>query len=120
MQKSGIDYPKRGEIFVADLEPGFGREFRKKRPALIISNNLFNETFPTVVAIPFSSIVPEFVGPDVVKFPKQKGLEKKSALITTQVRAIDKSRLTKKMGKISKQRLLEVEEAVKLVLGISQ
>lgn len=117
MQKFGTDYPKRGEIFIADLEPGYGREIRKKRPALIISGNDFNQTFPTVVMVPFSSIVPEFVGPDVVKFNSIKGLYKQSALITTQIRAVDKSRLIKKVGKISKSKMKEVEESLKLVLG---
>lgn len=118
-RKSGKDYPKRGEIFITDLEPGYGREMRKKRPALIISDNNFNQTFPTVVIVPFSSIVPEFVGPDVIKFINQKGLGKQSALIATQIRSIDKNRLMKKVGKISKQRLSEVVEALKLILGLS-
>lgn len=118
MQKSGKDYPKRGEIFIADLEPGYGKEIRKKRPALIISGNDFNKTFPTVVTIPFSSIVPDFVGPDVIKFFNIKGLVKESALITTQIRSIDKVRLIKKVGKISEPKMQEVEGALKLVLAI--
>lgn len=119
MQKSGKDYPKRGEIFIADLEPGYGKEIRKKRPAIIISGDDFNKTFPTVVTIPFSSIVPDFVGPDVIKFNNNiKGLVKESALITTQIRSIDKVRLIKKVGKISKPKMQEVEGALKLVLAI--
>lgn len=120
MQKSGKSYPKKKEIFIADLDPGYGREIRKKRPVLIASSDSFNQAFPTVVIIPFSSIIPGFVGPDVIKFSRQKGLEKESALITTQIRSIDKDRLIKKIGKISKQKFLEVEEAVKLVLGLEK
>lgn len=118
MQKFGKSYPKRREIFIADLDPGYGREIRKKRPVLIVSGDNFNQIFPTVVVVPFSSIVPEFVGPDVIKFSGQKGMEKQSALITTQMRSIDKDRLIKKIGKISKQKMAEAEDAIELVLAM--
>lgn len=111
-------YPKRGEIYLADLNPGFGREIHKKRPVLIISTNALNKTLPTVVVIPYSSIVPQFVGLDVVIFLSRRGLDKKSALIVNQIRSVDKVRLGKKIGKITKAKLLEVEESLKIVLGI--
>lgn len=118
MQKLGKDYPKRGEIYITDLEPPFGREMHKKRPALIISNNTLNQSLPTVIAIPFSSIIPSFLGPDAVKFVQQKGLDKNSALIINQIRVIDKDRIIKKVGKISKIKMGEVCEAIKVVLEI--
>lgn len=118
MQKPGQIYPKRGEIYIANLESPFGREMRKKRPALIVSNNTLNQTLPTVIAIPFSSIIPEFMGPDTVRFLKQKGLDKDSALIINQIRVIDKNRLMKKVGRISKIKMSEVCDAVKVVLEL--
>lgn len=110
-------YPKRGQIFIADLNPSLGHEIHKKRPVLIISNNTLNRDLPTVVIIPFSSIIPQFIGPDVVLFTSQKGLDKKSALIVNQIRAIDRERLKEKVGSISKGKIKEVEEAIKIVLG---
>lgn len=118
-QKSGKSYPKRGEIYIADLKPSFGREIGKVRPALIISDNALNKVLPTVIAIPFSSIIPQDIGPDFVKFSNQKGLKKTSVLVVNQLGAIDKIRLVKKIGKISKQRLLDIENALELVLGFS-
>lgn len=118
MQKSGKNYPKRGEIYIADLKPSFGREIGKTRPALIISDNALNKVLPTVIVIPFSSIVPQNIGPDFVKFSNQKGLKKTSVLVVNQLGAIDRLRLVEKVGKISKQKLSEVEEAIKLVLGL--
>ena len=120
MQKSGKDYPKRGEIYIADLNPGFGREMHKKRPALVISLNNLNQVLPTVILIPFSSIVSQNIGPDFVKFPNQKGLDKNSALVVNQLGTVDKIRLIKKVGKISENKMQEVEEALKLVLGLAQ
>lgn len=119
-QKSGKSYPKRGEIFIADLDPAYGREIHKKRPVLIISNDNINQIYPIIISIPFSSILPEFIGPDVVKFLDQKGLEKRSSLIVNQTRSIDKNRLVKKIGKVSKVKLKEVEESLKIVLGFSE
>ena len=120
MRKSGKNYPKRGEIYIADLDPAYGREMHKKRPVLIISNNSLNEILPTIIMIPFSSIVPLDLGPDFVKFLNQKYLNKESTLVVNQLGAIDKVRLIKKIGKISKIKLREVEEAAKLVLGITE
>lgn len=119
-QKSGKSYPKRGEIFIADLDPAYGREIHKKRPVLIISNDNINQIYPIIISIPFSSIMPEFIGPDVVKFLDQKGLDKRSSLIVNQTRSIDKNRLVKKIGKVSKVKLKEVEESLKIVLGFSE
>lgn len=109
-------YPKRGEIFIADLNPSLGHEIHKKRPVLVVSNNILNQTLPTVVVIPFSSIIPQFIGPDIVPFSSQKALDKKSALIVNQIRAIDKQRLKEKVSSISKGKIKEVEEALKIVL----
>ncbi|MBI2330311.1 type II toxin-antitoxin system PemK/MazF family toxin [Candidatus Daviesbacteria bacterium] len=114
------NYPKRGEIFIADLNPPFGREIHKKRPVLVISNNILNQVLPTVIIIPFSSIVPEFIGPDMVKVNKQKGLDKSSTLIANQMRAIDRERLVKRSGKLSKMDLEQVEEAMKIVLDLKE
>lgn len=115
-KKLKTNYPKRGEIFVADLSPSLGHEIHKKRPVLIISHNSLNQTLSTVVVLPFSSITPQFIGPDIVVFISQKGLDKKSALIVNQIRAIDKKRLVEKVGIISKIRMQEVEGALKIVL----
>lgn len=115
-QKRLKTYPKRGEIFIADLNPSLGYEIHKKRPVLVVSNNILNKTLPTVVIIPFSSIVPQFIGPDIVPFTLQKGLDKKSALIVNQIRTIDKERLKEKVSSISKGKIKEVEEALKIVL----
>lgn len=113
-------YPKRGEIYIGDLNPAFGREIHKKRPVLIISNNTFNQVFPTVVILPFSSIVPQVIRADMVKVNKIRGLDQDSAILITQVRAIDKIRLFKRIGILSKDKLLEVEAALKLVLGMTE
>lgn len=120
MQKSSIDYPKRGDIFIADLDPPFGQEIHKKRPVVVVSSNSINQTLPIVIIIPLSSIVPQFLGPDMVEVAKIKGLDKPSVIVVHYIRAIDKVRLIKKIGRLTKQKFAEVKQALKLVLEIEQ
>lgn len=117
MPKNSKRFPKRGEIYIADLDPAFGAEVRKRRPVLIISNNIINQISQTVLMVPFSSIIPEFIGPDVVEVGKES-LEKDSVALVSQIRSIDRKRLLKKIGQLSSDKVLEVEESLKLVLGM--
>lgn len=119
MQKLSKNYPKRGEIFIADLNPGFGREIHKKRPVLVISNNSLNQNLSTIIMIPLSSIIPKFIGPDVVKIEEKIGLEKESVLIVNQIRSIDQARLIKKVGVLSEDKIEQVEEALLITLGMT-
>ncbi len=119
MQRSSREYPKRGEFYIANLEPGYGREIHKKRPVLIISANSFNQGKYHVIVAPTTSIVPKFSSEEMVPLGKPKGFDKKSLLLPLQIRSIDQDRLIKKVGKISKAKLHEVEEALKLVLGMA-
>lgn len=110
---------KRGEIWIVNLKPGFGREIHKKRPALIISTNNYNHTTPYVIVVPISSIVPGIITEDIVPLGKIKSLHKESVLLPLLVKSIDQDRLIKRISRISKIKLLEVEEALKLVLGMT-
>lgn len=106
---------------MVDLRPGIGWEIVKKRPALVISSDLVNEFSPIVIVIPVSSQVAEVSGPERVLLPKDTvGLAKDSVVVVHQVRAIDKSRVTKRIGSLSKTKLAEVEEALQIVLGMKE
>ena len=120
MQKFSKTYPKRGEIFIADLNPSFGREIHKKRPVLIISSNILNQYSPTVVILPFSSIVPIATSPDMVKIEEGKLVDKDSVILSYHIRSIDKVRLIKRIGRLPKIKLEEVEESIKLILSLEE
>ncbi|MBI4036219.1 type II toxin-antitoxin system PemK/MazF family toxin [Candidatus Daviesbacteria bacterium] len=110
----------RGEFWVVNLEPAFGREIHKKRPALIISDNSVNQGTYHVIVIPSSSIVPVSYTSEIIDLGKPRGFDEHSVLVPVLIRSIDQDRLIKKIGQISKSKLQEVEEAVKLVLGLEQ
>jgi len=50
-------YPKRGEIYLVNFDPTIGHEVKKKRPAMILSNNIHNQYSPLVTVAPLSSNV---------------------------------------------------------------
>jgi len=50
-------FPKRGEIYWVNLDPTIGSETKKTRPAVIISNDIGNETSKIVILAPITSKV---------------------------------------------------------------
>lgn len=115
--KMGLNtYPKRGEIYLVNLDPTVGAEINKTRPALIISNDINNQFSDTVTVIPITSYV-EKVYPFEVLLPAvENGLSRNSKAKCNQIRTIDKQRLIKPLGKLRSEIMEEVEEATKIHL----
>lgn len=109
---------RRGDVFLVDFNPARGSEQAGFRPALVIQNNVGNKYSPTtIVAAITTSIQKDF--PFVVKLEAgEGGLEKRSAVNTAQILTIDKSRLAKKLGTLSPGRMLQVDKALKISLGL--
>lgn len=111
---------KRGELWIVNLDPGFGRELHKKRPALVISQNSLHKDTTNAIIIPASSKAPQVIGIEMVLVGKNEGLDKQSVLLPVFIRSIDQERLVKRIGKVSKTKLAQVEEALKIVLGLTE
>ncbi|MCG2821938.1 MAG: type II toxin-antitoxin system PemK/MazF family toxin, partial [Candidatus Atribacteria bacterium] len=93
-------YPKKGEIYLVNFDPTIGHEVKKKRPAVIISNNIHNQFSPLVTVAPLSSNINK-VYPFEVYIPKESaGLNENSKIMIIQLRSIDKKRLINKIGNI--------------------
>lgn len=113
------EFPKRGQIYLVCLDPTIGSEINKIRPALIISNNRNNQYSQTVTVIPISSTNIEKIYPfEALLPPGKSGLSKNSKAKCSQIRTIDKKRLLKISGRISPEKLIEVEKALIIHLGI--
>ncbi|MBI2590927.1 MAG: type II toxin-antitoxin system PemK/MazF family toxin [Candidatus Blackburnbacteria bacterium] len=110
---------KRGQVWIANIDPGFESEIRKKRPVLIISNDTINAYWPKVIAVPITTKV-FYPGVEKVSIGKEAGVKVDSELLATEIRSIDKKRLVEKAGKITKEKLFEVEAALRAVLGIEE
>jgi len=110
---------KRGEIYVAALDPVIGREISKTRPAVVISNDLNNEYAATVTVLPVTSMNLDKIYPFEVFLPRGSGgLPKDSKVKADQIRTLDKDRLAKLLGKVDQKQITAIDKAVKIHLGL--
>ena len=109
---------QRGDIFTVDLEPVRGSEQRKVRPALVIQNNIGNRYSPTVIVAAITSGGHARFDVNVLVKAPEGGLADDSLILLNQIRMVDKTRLGRYWGRISAQTLDQVDEALKISLGL--
>ena len=110
---------KRGEIWIANLNPVQGSEQSGLRPVLIFQNDKINRAISTAIVIPFTSNLRRAALPSCVQVAKgEGGLTMESVLLCHQMRVLDETRLNSKLGEVSEQTMNEVEIGVLYTLGI--
>jgi mRNA interferase MazF len=90
----------RGEIWLVNLNPTIGSEIKKTRPCVVVSPAEMHDHLRTVLVAPMttkSRAAPFRIG---VTHRGQKGL-----ILLDQMRAVDKARLTKRLGAVSAKTL---------------
>jgi len=86
---------KRGEIYYAALDPVVGSETGKNRPVLIVQNDVGNQYSPTtIVAVITEYSKKKATYPICVVIGEDSGLKKDSIVNLSQIRTVDKRRLT--------------------------
>jgi mRNA interferase MazF len=112
---------KKGEIWLANLNPNKGTEPGKTRPVLIMQDQaLLDVAHPSTIIIPLTTNLVEDAAPLRIRIKAQGGLKKNSDLLIDQIRAIDNHRLTQKVHTtIGDVKLNEVYDAVCEVMGIN-
>ncbi len=107
-------FPKRGEVYWTDLDPAKGSETQKKRPGLIVSNDIANELSRVVMVAPISSKVT-----NIYPFEVKTEINGKPAkVMLNQSRALDKIRLQRYICELDFNTMQAVDEAIKLVFGL--
>ena len=106
----------RGEIRWADLNPGKGREQTGLRPVLVLSHDVFNERYGTVIAVAITN-QPQHAG-----FPhnlelKTGNLPKRSWAKISQIRTLSTERIGQLIGKLSQEELTQVIEGLNEILA---
>jgi len=110
---------KRGDIFYADLSPVIGSEQGGIRPVLVIQNDIGNKYSPTIIIAAITSQINKAKLPTHIEISAPDyGLPKDSVVLLEQVRTIDKKRLREKIGKFSDEMMKEVDECLKISLGL--
>lgn len=99
---------KRGNVFIADLDPTIGSEQYGRRPVVILSSNLSNKYSPTILVAPFTKILKKQTLPTHIFVKKTNFLKYNSLILLEQLRTIDKSRLTDYKGRLSEEILNEI------------
>ncbi|MFZ3115302.1 MAG: type II toxin-antitoxin system PemK/MazF family toxin [Syntrophales bacterium] len=113
---------KRREIYYAALDPVVGSETGKTRPVLIVQNDVGNRYSPTtIVAVITEYSEKKATYPICVVIGKDSGLKKDSIVNLSQIRTLDKGRLTgSKLATLSDELMEKVDMALKnsLYLGV--
>jgi mRNA interferase MazF len=118
MPEGNLTY-KRGEIRWVNLNPVVGRETSKKRPCLILQNDLGNKFAPTTIIAPFMPTMKDYPFLVNVKKSKMNGLDCDRQLNLSQIRAVDCSRVENLQGILEKKYWNQIEKAINVQLGFS-
>ena len=110
---------KRGEVWMVNFSPGRGSEQKGNRPALIIQNDVGNQYASTTIVAAITTTIKKY--PVTVLIPEGKGgLKVHSMVNLAQLLTVGKERLTKKLGYLGEERMAEVDESIRISLGINK
>ncbi len=111
---------RRGEVWLANLNPTRGSEQAGIRPVLIFQTDLINRFTTTVLTIPLTTNLRRASLPSCVSiFHGEGGLVSDSVALCHQLRVLDKSRLQRKLGTVSQQTLSAIESGMLFTMGIN-
>lgn len=115
---------RRGEVWLADLEPVRGSEANKRRPVIVVMNDRASEAAAelgrgVVTVVPVTSNVRR-VMPFQVELPAGSGgLRIKSKAQAEQLRSLDFGRFVHRLGQLPAELVRELDEALALHLGLN-
>ena len=112
--------PVTGDVWIADLEPVRGSEQGRRRPVVIFQNPTLARYTTTFLAVPVTSNLARG-GTAGTRFlaAGEGGLEKSSVALAFQSRALDRTRLVRRIGKLTDESIEAVAEAILVAFGIS-
>lgn len=111
---------KRGEIYYANLEPTIGSESGKRRPVLIVSNDIGNQAANTVTVLPLTSNVTRIYPFEVFLDMAESGLPQPSKVQAQQIRTISKERIQGvAFSRLPEALMQQVNQALKLHLALN-
>ncbi len=112
---------RKGSIYWVNFSPGKGSEPLGKRPGLVIQNDILNNSkINTVLVIAITSTMKfgELPGNVILK-KGEANMPKRCVVNTSQIKSVDKKSLIEKIGSLSKKRMQEIHEGLKLVMDFT-
>jgi mRNA interferase MazF len=119
-QRPALPKPVRGDVFSARLDPTEGSERAGTRPVVVISRDSINANSPVVVVVPVTDAANvKRLYPSHAELPKGSGgLKIDSIAKAEQIRAIQISRMVGYYGRLDKEILDRLEEAIRITLAL--
>lgn len=110
---------RRGDIYLANLDPCIGSEQGGTRPVVVLQNNTGNFFCPTVIVAPITSRFEKRLDLPVHYFAQNvHGLDGSAIVLLEQIKTIDKRRARKYLGKMNRQQMDEISERLETSLGL--
>ena len=91
---------KRGEVWLVNLDPTAGSEIKKTRPCIIVSPPEMHDYLRTVIVAPMTTGSKPAPFRISISFQGKRGL-----ILLDQIRALDKVRLVRRLGKAAEKTL---------------
>lgn len=105
---------RRGDVYWINFDPSIGGDIRKRRPAVIISNNAANEALNRIQVVPLTSNAGRLYPSEAMVTIEGKP----SKAMADQLTTASKQRVGGRLGALSAKDLKEVERAIKIQLGL--
>jgi mRNA interferase MazF len=105
---------KRGEVWWVNFAGSSGGEIQKQRPAVIISNDMANRFLNRVQVVPLTNSTGRVYPSEALVTVRGK----KSKAMADQLATVSKTRLTNRIGRLSKDDIVRIEDAIRLQLGL--
>lgn len=107
-----------GSIVLVSLDPAFGKEINKLRPAIVISNNIINAKSPFCIIVPLTTNLKYQNSIRIlIKQNSRSGLGQDSVVICEQIKSVDKMRITEVIGRVSNEEMKNVQAGIDVVLN---
>lgn len=111
-------FPKRGEIWLVDLNPVRGREQAGMRPCLVVSVDPFNQGPASLVIVIPITTTDRKIRTHVRVAPPEGGVREVCFIKCEDVRSVSTERLVSRWGELAGATILRVEDRLRILLGL--